>query len=106
MKFWPFPVMRNYGSSPGVDALFDRVLNDSEVEITNNDGYYTTLSCSFGTLTFWTANKYYAYANQGEFKAKNGKSFQWKDEMPSRWMVRKIRLQLATIVVGPLVFVP
>lgn len=93
MNLWPFPLFRNSPTSPEVDVAVRAVMSKPGVHLVRSDAYRQTYASSGGELTFWTANRYYAYAYQGTFKSPEGAVFDWRDAMPSRatvrWLVRR-----------------
>lgn len=88
MKFWPFPFIRNNSTSPAVTFLFDRFAEDKELKVVSIDDYRTEVKSSFGSMKFWSANRWYAYGSEG-IASINGKEFRWVQQMPSRYSVRK-----------------
>lgn len=98
MKYWPFPLLRNYKTHPQVDAVVRLVLSCPDVEVTECEwphSHYSVASCSVGELRFWSRNGDYAYASDGTFTPADGSDrMVWKDVMPSRWAVRRL-MQLA-----------
>ncbi len=84
MKFWPFPLIRNYPTCPRVDGAVRLVLSQSDLRFVRGTQHHETYASSEGELTFWAVNRFYAYASEGLFKACDGTSFHWKDAMPSR----------------------
>ena len=98
MRYWPFPLLRNYKTHPEVDAVVRLVLSCPDVEVTECEwphNHYSVASCSVGELRFWSGNGDYAYASDGIFTPADGSDRTiWKDVMPSRWAVRRL-MQLA-----------
>jgi hypothetical protein len=95
MKVWPFPILRNYGTDEGLTELFLRFAADETLEVTETDAYYMTVKGTHGKLRFWCANKWYAWAQDGTYTMPDGRKAGWRNEMPSRWAVKKMREALA-----------
>jgi hypothetical protein len=56
--------------------------NDFDIDL---NSHYTILENSEHKITFWSSNKYYAYFSSGELiNKKTNKTYNWKDERPSR----------------------
>lgn len=89
-KFWPFPLLRNNGTSPGLSKLFMEFAAAPDLHICRQESHHIVVACSKGELRFWSANRYYAWASEGSLTAA-GKTVAWQDEMPSRYAVRAMR---------------
>jgi len=87
LKFWPFPVLRNCDTAPSLSRLFLEFAEAPDLQISEKDYYNVTVVCSKGTLRFWDANRFYAWASSGSFAA-NGRTVHWRNEMPSRYAAR------------------
>lgn len=89
-KFWPFPLLRNYGTSHDLSKLFMEFAEAPDLHICRQEPHHIVVACSKGELRFWSANRYYAWANEGSLTAA-GKTIAWRDEMPSRYAMRAMR---------------
>lgn len=94
MNFWPFPILRNYRTSPEVDAIFQRFIDATDMEVTSRTEHETTVTCKDAQMAFWTANKFYAFGMSGRITMAGGKRFEWAGEMPSRIVVRRMYKKL------------
>lgn len=93
MNIWPFPVIRNYPTSAVVDGIFQRVFRCDDLQIQRCSlapKYFVVATSEAGSLRFWNANHFYAWAAEGSFvPSDNSDEIRWKEVMPSRWTVRK-----------------
>lgn len=87
MKFWPFPIVRVYETEQMPNELFKAFVNSDDFKILSSDECRTKVQCELGTLTFWSANKLYAYGKSGEADLLTYK-LAWNDGLPSRYWVR------------------
>ena len=94
LKIWPFPLLRNYSENKDLTELFLAFVQCEELKVVNVDETETTVQSSFGTLTFWSANKFYAWGFAGVFTDKTGKKHSWRYCMPSRYAVRLMSKKL------------
>jgi len=90
MKFWPFPILRNYKTNHDLTDLVLAFANSNCLELVSGDGYYMTIRCELGTLKFWCENAYYAWVQDGTFTDSSGNSTSWKRELPSRYAVKRL----------------
>lgn len=97
LKFWPFPLLCNYASDKAVTALFLDFARSSDLELAAQDRHYLNLKCAIGSIRFWNANRYYAWAQDGCFESAAGGKHYWRDEMPSRYAMREMRRALGRI---------
>lgn len=98
MKFWPFPLLRNYPADPSITKVFDAFSASKKLRVLSIDAYRATVTCEIGELQFWCANKYYAYGSEGRFEAKDGVIFEWSGGMPGRASVRGMAKALASAI--------
>ena len=96
LKFWPFPLLRNYRASPDLSQLFLDFAAAPDLTLVSAGPYRMTVSCARGELQFWSANAYYAWAKDGSWTAE-GKTVSWSDEMPSRYAVRAMRKAVSRV---------
>ena len=98
-RWWPLPIVRNYKTSSELTELFLDFLNCPELSVSSESTqYHIIVECSLGKLTFWGENRYYAYGSPGEYIANDGTIFPWKDEMPSRYAIRKMARKINPVV--------
>ena len=95
MKFWPFPLLRNHSTSTDVDQLFWAFSCADDFQVISRGMHRTKIRCSIGTMEFWSANKFYAYASEGNALSASGRIFQWAGCMPSRAAVRALYKRIA-----------
>jgi hypothetical protein len=98
MKFWPFPILRNYSTSNALTDLFLRFAGSPEVQFERIDNFYIKATCSAGTLVIWDENRWYAWAQTGVFTNAHGESVKWSNAMPSRYAVKKMRKAAGVIL--------
>lgn len=91
LRVWPFPLLRNYQTSDALTELFFAFAARDDLKVAKPDAHYMTLTCSMGRLTFWDANRWYAWASEGVFSTDGGGDQRWSGEMPSRAAVRAMR---------------
>jgi hypothetical protein len=93
MKFWPFPLIRNYMTDDALSVLFEQFAADPSLEVLSEEAYRIKLRGRLGVLEFWNANRWYAWASNGTFHpvGKTDNHMIWADVMPSRWAVRRMR---------------
>lgn len=94
MKFWPFPIVRNYEENACLTALFLMFAKSKNLKIIARDRHYIVVKTEHGTLKFWSANMFYAWASDGEYQAIDGRRQKWFSVMPSRYAVRVMRKAL------------
>ena len=94
LKFWPFPVLRNNPASSILNEACEVLLEADWWRVQKNTKYDLVILCPTGRISFWNANKYYAWGNSGSVEMGCAK-FSWRGEMPSRWHVRQIAKRLA-----------
>lgn len=94
MKFWPFPILRNYGERKRLTQLFTMFAESKNLRITKEDEYDICISCEYGDMKFWNKNQYYCWGFSGEFKDLEGRKFRWVGSLPSRYAVRAMRKAL------------
>jgi len=87
-KVWPFPLLRNYSTSEALSSLFFDFAESGPVLSDSSNEYWIVVTSPLGTLKFWGSNKYYAWANCGDFVSVDGIRSSWYGEMPSRAAVR------------------
>jgi hypothetical protein len=92
VKFWPFPLIRNYMTDEALSVLFEQFANDPSLEVMADSGYRLKLRGRLGVLEFWNANRWYAWASEGTFHpvGKADDHMIWHGVMPSRWAVRRM----------------
>lgn len=91
IKFWPFPLFRNYSTSQELTQLFFALAAQDDLSVSKPDFYTLKVSTGIGTVEFWDANKYYAWADRGTLTTTGGRTVSWQDEMPSRAAARAMR---------------
>lgn len=90
-KFWPFPLFRNCQTNPDLTTLFLRFAEAERLSVVEIGPHQTTVVSEHGLLRFWTANRFYAWASEGEYTpAGSTKAIAWKQEMPGRYAVKKM----------------
>ena len=94
LKFWPFPVVRNERGSRTLNEVCDVLLDADWWRVEVNSVHDLRIVCPAGRVSFWNANKYYAWGTSGQVDLGSA-SFPWKYEMPSRWDVRQMAKRLA-----------
>lgn len=90
-KFYPLPIIRIFRESKNLTKLILMFFESPDCHIVEQGDYHTTIKSKHGTIKFWSANKYYGYAHQGEYIDSHGKKHTWNDVMPSRYAVMKMK---------------
>lgn len=67
----------------GLDEVLREFLDDGVIKVISSDKFYKTLQSGEITIKFWVANKFYAYAQQGEIFNNGARIYTWNDQMPS-----------------------
>lgn len=88
MKFWPFPIVRLHAENKDLTRLFLLFAEAQNLKVLSPDRYALTVSSEHGTLCFWGANEYHAWASSGWHETADGTRIAWWGEMPSRYAVR------------------
>ena len=93
MKFWPFPLYCSYSQNKRLTQCFLDFAACNDLSLVNYDHYNVVVKCLLGTLEFWITNKYYAWASNGMLTLadKSVAPIKWKDVMPSRYAMMKMR---------------
>jgi hypothetical protein len=99
--WWPLPMIRNYSEDASLTRLFLRIAAQPDLAVVDDDGYRTTVSCSLGRLSFWSENRYYAWAHSGTWEPAFGSAAEWRDAMPSRGAVRAMRRAIEGLAPEP-----
>lgn len=94
MKFWPFPIIRLHSENKRVTKLFLMFARSKNLRITCECAHYITVTTEHGDMTFWNANKYYAWGCDGSYSSPEGRKLRWSSELPSRYAVRAMRSAL------------
>lgn len=94
LKFWPFPLLRNHPTTGLLNDVCDVLLEADWWKIEKHTEFDLVIACPAGRVSFWNANKYYAWGAGGRADL-GSSSFAWKDEMPSRWHVRQMAKRLS-----------
>ncbi len=50
MKFWPFPMIRNFDTSDDLSLLFEDFAQAEDLEIVKQDQFWTVISCRLGQI--------------------------------------------------------
>lgn len=90
LKMWIFPMVRICKTNKDLTKIFLMFVDCEEFSVSHVGSHHITVNSSFGELSFWTQNRFYAFASEGEFTDKNGKKKIWKHEMPSRYAVKRM----------------
>lgn len=75
--------LRNYPTNWHLDKILREFLDDSDIELVSDDGYHRILRSGEITIRFWSANKYFAFAHQGEIYRGNHLIHHWNGQMPA-----------------------
>jgi hypothetical protein len=97
LKFWPFPIYTNYKTSKKLTSIFLELANCPNLTIVRKN--YGTLTVKGANLEvmFWVENEYYAWASEGVVhNYVLNSTYGWKDQMPSRYAIRKMAKALET----------
>lgn len=83
-----------------VDTALDKALKDGVKSglksVTSYDSYYTTAVFNNGTrLTYWNANKYYAWIKSGGFEFPNGEKYHFDNARPTAKTMYMMKCALA-----------
>ena len=58
-----------------------------------NEPYHASVIFNDGTIvTFWNANKWYAWMSSGTIKFSNGKELRWSSQVPSYEVLYKFKM--------------
>ncbi len=87
---WPFPIYRQHPTNEHLSEVFLKFAAAPDLKVSRLGEYEVQLRCSLGTLTCWSSNEYYAWAHRGSLFVPEQGVYPWRDEMPSRWAVRKM----------------
>lgn len=88
--YWFRPIFRNDPTNKGLDRLINGCL-DSGMKSAKIKAYWTEATFENGySIRWWSSNKMYAYANEGEIVKPDGSKTYWHGEMPSRSTNRRL----------------
>jgi hypothetical protein len=99
LAIWLYP-SRNYKTCAEASAVFLSVAQCDDFQVVYSGVHDAAVRCRLGELTFWNANRWYAWANSGAFTPTGAErpSVIWRDRMPSRKASRIMRKRMESAI--------